>query len=132
NTSPEVKGNRRAGMTPLILAKSNRRVPVPVIEETETVYVAPEPLTLLIIPLALPEVAKIKSPASRPAIGSAKVMVKLTAGALVGETDARVMETTEVLAGGTTCTAAILLVAADAPKFSTKARKKKAARATHL
>ncbi len=90
----------KLGVRPVSLAKLSLIVPSPVPVLTETVQVVPEPVTELIEAPETPVVVKLKLLAVSPVIEAAKVTVKETLLALVGELAARTIELTVVAVAG--------------------------------
>src|SRR5688572_25328878 len=58
--------------------RSSRKLPVPVILLTVTVYAAPAPFTLLMLPLAVPPVVSVKSEVFTPVTDSEKLTPNTT------------------------------------------------------
>ena len=62
---------------------SRRKVPLPLMPETVTSYRSPDPLTLVMVPIAIPVELRIKSSAPTPVTDSLKETRKVTVLALV-------------------------------------------------
>ena len=81
-------------VTPVELAILSLSVPSPVIDDTVTVRVVPDPATLLIVPATVPVVVVLKLVVPPPVRLSLNVTVKSTLEAFVGFAFARLMERT--------------------------------------
>ena len=79
---------------PVDVARSSLNVPSPVIDETVTVLVVPDPVTALTVPATVPVVVVLKFAALPPVTLSLNVTVNCTLEAFVGFALARVIETT--------------------------------------
>ena len=88
NVPPELYGRATfpaASSMVLLAARSNRNVPLPVIEPTVTMKIVPlEAETLVTAPAAVPAAVRWKSPAATLCTGSLKTTVKIWLTAAVG------------------------------------------------